>query len=253
MLKSVLLADSDLTFREKFHEILCSIGHKVDCAAKSEDIFTRLQTEKPYLLIVGQDLISQATCGVLEKIREVERKIPIVLLTKEFPSIDAVSKIKSLGAVDIVKKDFSTHHMLKTILEIIREPNEKVEENKYSNLGKILFVDDRAEIRTQAKALLKLRGFDAYDAADGKEALALVEKQKPQLILLDVRMPQMDGLVVLKKIKAFDNSIKVVMLSGLEDEEVVNEALKAGACDFLVKPFDFKKLEALVLSIFISA
>ena len=104
-----------------------------------------------------------------------------------------------------------------------------------------------------AKALLKLRGFDAYTAADGKEALVLVEKEKPKLILLDVRMPQMDGLVVLKKIKEFDNSIKVVMLSGLEDEEVINEARKAGACDFLVKPFDFKKLEALVLSILISA
>ncbi|MDD5194431.1 MAG: response regulator [Candidatus Omnitrophica bacterium] len=252
MFKSVLLADSDIKFREKFHDTLSLIGHKVDCLTNSEDIFTRLETEKPGLLVLGHDLISLTTYEFLEKLRAIEKQMPVVFLIKESPSTLALSKIKSFAAVDVVKKDFSNHLMFKVILEIIHEPGEKIEEGKHSNLGKILVVDDMAQMRTLVKGLLKFRGFDALEAPGGKEALELTEKEKPRLILLDMRMPQMDGLAVLNKIKEFDNSIKVVMLSGLEDEEAINEALRAGACDFLVKPFDFKKLEVLALAILIS-
>jgi len=252
MLKSVLVAGNDAETRSKFSEILFSIGHKVGCVPGGDEIFVRLQTEKPHLLILEQDLVPEANFTTLEKVIQFNKEIKIVFLTKDNPSTDTVSKIQSLGALGVLKKDFSSHFMFKVILEIIREPDEKIEENKYFNLGKLVVVDDTAAVRLPLKTFLKFRGLDVKDVAEGKQVLTEIKNERPKLILLDVRMPEMDGLMVLNKIKEFDNSIKVVMLSGIHDEEIIEEARKLGACDFIAKPFDFKKLEALVFSILIS-
>ncbi|MDD5681649.1 MAG: response regulator [Candidatus Omnitrophica bacterium] len=253
MLKSVLLADSDSESGEKLRKIMCSIGHQTECIACSEDIFQRLHAEKPDLFVLEQNSFSEESYEVLKKIREIEKEIKILLLVKESPSDETRARVQRLGVSDVVKKDFFSHTMFKAILQIVREPTEKVEENKYSYLGKILLVDDRSEVRASSKTFLKFRGFDVSDAADGNQALTLMKQEKPKLILLDVRMPEMDGLTVLNKIKEFDKAIQVVMLSGLDEEDVIREAFKMGACDFLVKPFDFRTLEAVVLSILVSA
>lgn len=253
MLRSILLADSDSQSREKFSTILCSIGHKTECIANCDDILSRLQAEKPHLFIIEQGLISEESCKALRKIQENDWEMQIMLLAKDSSRVDMLSKIQGIGVAGIVEKNFSSHYMFKAILQIVREPNEKVEAGKYSNLGKIMFVDDRSEVRAPAMAFLKFRGFDAHEAADGNQALMLIKNEKPKLVILDVRMPGMDGLTVLGKIKELDKSIHVVMLSGLDDEDTVKESHRLGACDFLLKPFDFRTLEALVLSILVTA
>jgi len=251
MFGNVLVADSDVESRDRFYEILFSMGHKVECAPNGNEALARLQTERPDLLILEQDLVPLGGIKTLEKIREFDREMKVVFLTKDEPALEIEDVAYRLGVSAVVKKDFSTHIMFKKILEILTEAEEKIPENKKADLGRILVVDDSPEMRITMTTFLKKRGFDVMDAVNGEQALMEIKNRKPELVLLDVRMQGMDGLVVLKKIMDIDSSIKVVMLSGIQDEDIIQEASKLGACDYIAKPSDFTKVEALVLSILI--
>ncbi|OGX17637.1 MAG: hypothetical protein A3K83_05520, partial [Omnitrophica WOR_2 bacterium RBG_13_44_8b] len=88
---------------------------------------------------------------------------------------------------------------------------------------------------------------------NGEQALMEIKMEKPKIVLCDERMPGMDGLVVLKKIKEIDESINVVMLTAVEDEGIIKEATALGACDYLTKPCNLQEVEALILSILMQA
>lgn len=249
MFKSVLVADGNVASRTRFKEIFCTLGHKCDCVSSWESVCTRLCKEPPSLLILEQEVVSQREPDALQKLGRLPAGMQIVLLTRETPSQGAIPVIQGLGVSAVLKKDFTNHFMLKAILEIARDPSEKVEESAYYGLGKVLAVDDSPEARAVLKTFLELRGLDVDVVSDGTEALQEARRRRPKLVLLDVMMPGMDGLTVLAKLKEIERSIRVAMLSGLTEEALAREAYALGACDFLGKPFDFKKLEALVLSI----
>ncbi len=103
---------------------------------------------------------------------------------------------------------------------------------------RILVVDDQRAIREELVYALDFDGFRCAEAAEGKSALALLEKGDVHLVLLDIKMPGMDGLEVLAKIREHWPEIPVVMISGHGDIETAVVAIKQGAYDFLAKPFD---------------
>mgnify|MGYP001591157953 CR=1 FL=1 len=121
--------------------------------------------------------------------------------------------------------------------------------SKYKDRGSILVVDDIQEMRETLAALLGMKGFNVKCAANAQQALSEIELKRPALVLLDERMPGEDGLATLKKIKEMDSSIKVVMLSAMEDADLREATRKSGACDYINKLCDFEKLEAMILSI----
>lgn len=104
---------------------------------------------------------------------------------------------------------------------------------------KIALIEDDAGIREMYKIKLELSGYDVITAEDGKRGLELIEKEKPDLVLLDILLPKKDGFEVLGEIKKSEDekvkSIPVIMLSNLSNEEDVNEAKKLGAGDYLIK------------------
>lgn len=116
-------------------------------------------------------------------------------------------------------------------------------------MSSILVVDDTEGTRETLAALLRIKGFNVKCAANAEQALLEIKLEKPLLVLLDERMPGMGGLGALKKIKEVDSSIKVAMLSALEDVNLIEEAKKAGACAYINKLCNFEKLEKMILSI----
>ncbi len=251
MFRKILLADSDIEFRDQLYEMFVSMGYEVECAPNSNETLFRLQSERPYLLIVSDDLLPDSGIKILEKVRQFDRGIKIVLLTENAASPQEEEDAKKLGATAVLKKDFSNNLMFKGILEILRLTEVQTQENKYFSLGKILIVDDSSDIRITLMNFLKMRGFNVKDVASGEQALMEIKNDRPDLVLLDERMPGMDGLMVLKKIKDTDASIKVAMLTAIQDDDIVRQARKLGACDYITKPCDLEKLEALILSILV--
>lgn len=104
--------------------------------------------------------------------------------------------------------------------------------------NKILIVDDAAFMRMMIKDILSKNGFEiAGEANDGAQAVEKYKELSPDLVTMDITMPEMDGITALKAIKKFDPNAKVIMCSAMGQQAMVIDAIQAGAKDFIVKPF----------------
>ncbi|HAF49520.1 MAG: two-component system, chemotaxis family, chemotaxis protein CheY [Synergistaceae bacterium] len=114
-------------------------------------------------------------------------------------------------------------------------------------MTKVLVVDDAAFMRMMLKDILLKGGFEiAGEATNGAEAVRLYQELKPDLVTMDITMPEVDGIAAVKEIKKIDPNAKVVMVSAMGQQAMVIEAIQAGASDFIVKPFQPDRvLEAL--------
>ncbi|MEK7271763.1 MAG: response regulator, partial [Nitrospirota bacterium] len=104
-------------------------------------------------------------------------------------------------------------------------------------MKKILVIDDEPIVRTSCIRSLSPEGYEVKSASSGKEALELLENEPFNLVLLDLKMPDMDGIEVLKKIKDTWPDTKVVMITGYSTVETAVKTLKLGAFSYLEKPF----------------
>ncbi len=124
-----------------------------------------------------------------------------------------------------------------------------IKEGKIGKKAKILIVDDESGIRNLLLKFFKMKGYtNVRDAATGKEAISKVQEEIPNVVLLDLRMPDMDGKEILHKIKEIDENIPVIIITGYPDLDIARNILKEGAYDFIVKPFDLDYLEKSVLT-----
>jgi len=114
-------------------------------------------------------------------------------------------------------------------------------------MPKLLIVDDESDIREFARNFFRKRNIDTHTAEGGKEALEIIEKENPDLVLLDVRMAEMTGIEVLQTLRGRNNNTKVIMVTGVEEEETVKTAHDLGVREFIHKPLVLEELEKIVL------
>ena len=102
----------------------------------------------------------------------------------------------------------------------------------------ILICDDAAFMRMMIKDILEKNGFEVIgEANNGLKAIELYKKERPDVVTMDITMPDMDGIEAVKEIKSLDASAKIIMCSAMGQQGMVMDAIKAGAKDFIVKPF----------------
>ncbi|MBI4379668.1 MAG: response regulator [candidate division NC10 bacterium] len=109
--------------------------------------------------------------------------------------------------------------------------------------GRVLVVDDEAQAVELLREFLGAKGYEVITASDGAEALRKVKEERPHLILLDVRMPKIDGLEVLRRLREIDKEVGVIMITGVNEQEIARQAMALGAFDYIVKPLDLPYLE----------
>ena len=113
--------------------------------------------------------------------------------------------------------------------------------------AKILIVDDAAFMRMMIKNILTSNGYDVVgEAENGVQAVEKYKELKPELMTMDITMPEMDGISAVKEIKKIDPNARIIMCSAMGQQSMVIEAIQAGAKDFIVKPFNPQRvLEAV--------
>lgn len=108
---------------------------------------------------------------------------------------------------------------------------------------RVLIVDDAIFMRMKLKDILEKNGFEVVgEAQNGVEAVEKYRAEKPDLVTMDITMPEMDGVAALKEIKKINSDAKVVMCSAMGQQAMVMEAIQAGAVDFIVKPFESERV-----------
>jgi DNA-binding response OmpR family regulator len=112
--------------------------------------------------------------------------------------------------------------------------------------SRILVVDDEEDICSTLADFLNEKGYEVFTAVTGEAALRLLKESRPHIMLLDIRMPGMDGIEILRQIRKIDSEVGVIMITAFHDIDIAQEALKLGASDFVTKPIDMPYLDTSI-------
>lgn len=114
----------------------------------------------------------------------------------------------------------------------------------------ILVVDDEKSVLELFHRILKKKEYTVLTANNGKEALELADKERPDLVILDLNLPGISGIEVLRRIKKIDENIEVIVITGYGTMETVKTAMRLGAYDYITKPFDINYVSSLIKEAF---
>jgi len=235
-------------------------GYDVDFAYNGEDGLEKVRSWQPDLVLLDIVMPKMDGYEVLEKLHEEESKIPVVIISNSGQPVE-IEKTKKLGAVDhLIKTEFTPQDVLQKVKQNLsaktetnteesgEEKEDKEEEESINPIQademkdrqtKVLLVEDDRFLREICGRKLTQEGYTVYPAIDGEKALANLEKIKPDIVLLDIILPAINGFEVLEKLKAHNDSkiaqVPVIMLSNLGQEEDIEKAKNMGAVDYLVK------------------
>lgn len=112
--------------------------------------------------------------------------------------------------------------------------------------GKILIVDDQFGIRILLNEVFQKEGYKTFQAANGNQALEIVTRELPDLVLLDMKIPGMDGIEILKRMKKLNQDIRVIIMTAYGELDMIQEAKDLGALTHFAKPFDIDDLREAV-------
>ena len=112
--------------------------------------------------------------------------------------------------------------------------------------GKILIVDDQFGIRILLNEVLQKEGYETFQAANGLQALEILNDHVPDLVLLDMKIPGMDGIEILKRMKVLQPDIKVIIMTAYGELDMIQEAMDLGAITHFAKPFDIDDIRQAV-------
>ncbi len=244
----VLILDEDVRVREFLYDLISEVGFGVLTVPTGSEVLERLKKERPHLIFIDDSPGEYSGFLLARKIREFDKDIKIVILGKNADLDEKESLLKESGIAAYLNKDFDNPETIKAILSILKQETHLKPETQ-KKWGRILIVDDELENRQTVSSFLRRRGFEVETAASGEEGLEKVRHNPFDVILLDITMTGMDGLLTLKRIRDMKSNAKVVMVTGLQNKGILDEAKALGACDYLIKPFNFNLLESCLLSI----
>jgi len=246
---NILVVDDDVDIRELLHRVLTNKGYNVTLAVGGEQAFQLISKSKPDLVIIDYNMPGMDGLAFLKRFRAVDKQCPVIMLTGA-PDENIESEAKKLGVDDFLRKGVGVDLFVQTIRKFV-EPGkipDKSQQKPKAYKGYIMVVDDDADIRELLKKFLSKKGYEVLAIDNAEKALDEIKARKPNLILMDINLPGMDGLTALKKIKEADKSVSVMMISGNNEISLAHDAVKLGANDYILKPFNLEYLELTVLT-----
>ncbi|MEA3449892.1 MAG: response regulator [Patescibacteria group bacterium] len=251
----ILIIEDEEVLVQVISAKLNKVGYSVEIAVNGEEGLKKINDYQPDLILL--DIVMPKVNGyeVLEQMQKEGIKIPVIIISNSGQAVE-IEKAETLGAVDfLVKANFSPEEVLTKVKNYLtqalnagqleskteKKSEIKPEINKeVQQLGvKIFLVEDDSFLSDICGKKLINEGYSVYTAVDGKEAVNGIAQAKPDLVLLDIILPSMDGFQVLSAIRLNQDekvsNVPIIMLSNLGQEEDVKKAMDAGANDYLIK------------------
>ncbi len=208
------------------------LGFIVLTATNGKEALEIVRKEKPGLVFLDIKMFGMSGLEVLKEIKNMDKTTRVVMLTA-LTDADTKAKAIALGADDFVTKPFMTDHLE----EVARKEITELFKTRQIEKPKVLIVDDEEDAREHLARLVE-RSFSCQvdKASSGEEALEKLKSVNFDLVVIDIKMPGLSGIDVIKQTMKFSPKMQFLAVSGYDSEEVADEALKAGAVDFLHKP-----------------
>ncbi len=245
--QTVLIVDDDQDLRTVLAEFLAAEGFETRQARDGMEALGEIERQRPDAVLL--DILMPRLGGLrtLDKIRALDPHLPVILMTATLDPTLLRHAISS-GASAVLAKPLQ----LDDVAAALRwqESGATDEEaptpptpRAVTTARKVLVVDDDPDMRTMLEELLKSCGYHVRAAADGLAALRAFVQENPDVVLLDIRMPGIDGIDVLASIREVDPYVKVIMLTGITRMSEANAAFDYGVFDYIGKPVDPAYLE----------
>ena len=225
-------------------------GYQIVVATNGETGLELIKKEEPNLVLLDIILPQMDGFEVLTQLKKDEVKIPVIVVSNSGQPVE-IDRAMKLGAKDyLVKAEFNPADVLEKVEKVLGKSPKNIEndDSKKEQLAKasgvakdgkpnILVIEDDKFLRDLIVQKLRREGFNPLEAIDGENGLKAVAEKRPDLILLDLILPGLDGFEVLKRLKADKDqaNIPVIVLSNLGQKEDMDRALSGGAEDFMVK------------------
>ena len=230
---NIMVVDDLRSMRLTLGGILEDKGHNVVTAENGYQAIEAVR--KTHFDVIFMDIKMPGINGVqtFREIRKIDQKAVTIMMTA-YSVEDLVAEALREGAYAIVYKPFDMDKIIALIEKLLRK---KI---------LILVVDDQFGDRETLKVILEGKGYRVATAKDGTEAIQMVKGGHYDIIFLDIRMPDMNGVETFDRVKTIDPRAAVIMMTGYTDEELMERAISHGAYTCIRKPFDMEKLTALV-------
>lgn len=249
----ILIIEDEASLSSVLKTKLKKEGYEVEVAEDGEGGYKKIEGWKPELILLDIVMPKMDGYKVMERMNDNNIEIPVIVISNSGQPVE-LEKTKKLGAVDhLIKTQFEPREVIDKVKRYLdnKENRNKDESGKGEKIApqkkgkgknkdvKILIVEDDSFLRDLCVKELSKKGFTVYEAVDGEKALNQLEKIRPDIILLDIILPAIDGFDVLEKIKNHEDenikSIPVLMLSNLGEKDDIKKAKDLGAVDYLVK------------------
>lgn len=250
----ILIANADRKFSDIIQRVLHAYGCEGVTARTGEETLQLFHERPPALILLDLGLLGKPGLEVLTEIRSEAPHLPVVICGSN-QSIDVEDRARQLGVSDVLRRGLRMDIIMQAVqaaLSLASHPNHPVpplstpSRNKANSLASILIVDDEPEIGLMVGEFLRRRGYQIRTAISGEQALDLIRANAPDLVLLDIYMPGINGIEVLRRIRQTNPSIGVIMLTASQEEALLQTALDIGAFDVLCKPVNLDQLDLAV-------
>lgn len=228
----ILVVDDEPGICDILKKTFAPMGFTVFTANNGLDALKIVNKEKPKLIFLDIRMLGMSGLEVLKQIKALDNLIRVVMLTALSDEITK-QKAKDLGADDFVAKPFMSEHLE----EVARIEISEIIKERQIEKPRILVVDDEEDARdSMANIIARNFACDLEKAADGQDALDKLKAAKFDIVLTDIKMPGLSGIDVMREAKKFTPETQFLAVSAYDSNEVADEALKAGAVDFIHKP-----------------
>ena len=232
---TVLVVDDQYTDREVLRDLLEQKGCKCVTVEDGQSAINVLQQGKPDLVLVDIKMPNMDGFTVLEKIKDMHPDVGVIMMTA-YSKDEYLDKSMKMGALNCLYKPLNIERILETI------EKQKKQDKKPSDLPKVLMIDDDKDLLKTMSAILKDNNFDVVTAENGNSAVDEGKKVLFDAAIVDYRLPDISGLVVIKKLKEINPNILIILMTGHESLDLALQALKQHIFDFLIKPVHPKDL-----------
>ena len=248
----ILVIDDDRMNCDLLHAVLTRHGYEVHTAMSGLEGLNLFRQHGPRVTILDLRMPGMDGLTVLKEIRAMDPHAPVIILGGGATEIQE-NQARALRVTDFVRKGLSLDVLVEGVNRVVQQPARKQEAISTQTAGPaadtgetILVVDDEQLVRDLLVQYLTLRGYRTIGVKDGQEVISIVEESPPHLILLDLMLPGMSGVEVLRRLRDKHFTGAIIIVTGSYDEELLEEAWSLHPQEVIAKPIDLEKLLGII-------
>jgi DNA-binding response OmpR family regulator len=248
----ILVVDDERVFCELLKTLLKSHGHEILTAYGGREALDVFKQHRPQFTLLDLRMPEMDGLEALKQLRAIDPKATVMILTA-WGTDEMEQQARKLGAVDFLSKGLSLDTILTSLERVLKQSHQAIEQTAPPSRQTdapagmlrtdiILLVDEKPQTRDPFAQFLTQHGYHVLVAQDGPTALKLVEKERPQLVVLDMEIRGTQGVEMLRTLRKQNYAGGVILLTGSQDGKLLKEVVDLGSVDILGKPVDPERL-----------